>query len=259
MIIDSHCHVFFSDGKKINEIIDKVYYDMNLVGIDGACLIPSKAKNYSYANQEDTSYLAEIVNEIGEKHPETFFTLLPVNPILPAEFLINIAQKYILNGSITGIKLLTEMNARDKRLEPLAEFLQGHDIPVLFHCWDKTVGKTTYESYPSDLVFFAKKFPSLRILVAHMTGCRFRGIQEFKAYSNILVDTSGSQPEDGYLQYALDTLGADRIIFGSDYSTTNNSRDNATQLGRIDSIDMISDERDKILYKNALKFFKKGV
>ncbi len=79
-------------------------------------------------------------------------------------------------------------------------------------------------------------------------------MQDIKHCPNVFVDTSGSQPEDGYLEYALKTLGADRILFGSDYPI----RDIATQLGRIDSVEMCKRDREKVLSENALMFFRKG-
>ena len=57
-----------------------------------------------------------------------------------------------------------------------------------------------------------------------------------------------------FLEYAIDELGADRILFGSDFDI----RDIATQLGRIYSVDMDDKTREKILSGNALKFFTKG-
>lgn len=160
----------------------------------------------------------------------------------------------MVNGSIDGVKLSIQMNARDERLEPLAAYLQEHDIPVLFHSWYKTVNKYRYESDPLDIVDLACRFPELRILMAHLTGCKKRGVQDIKKYENIFIDTSGSQPEDGYLEYAIDELGADRIVFGSDFP----GRDIGTQLGRIYSVDMDDEMRNKILYKNAESFFTKG-
>jgi predicted TIM-barrel fold metal-dependent hydrolase len=100
----------------------------------------------------------------------------------------------------------------------------------------------------------ARKHPSLRILMAHLTGAKLRGIQDIKALPNVYLDTSGSQPEDGYLERAIEELGADRVLFGSDYPI----RAFSTQLARIDSVSMSQEDREKVLYRNALRFFRKG-
>jgi predicted TIM-barrel fold metal-dependent hydrolase len=126
-----------------------------------------------------------------------------------------------------------------------------HGIPVLIHCWYKTVQKYENESDPSNIANLAAKFPDLKIIMAHITGCGFRGIQDIAPYPNVYVDTSGSQPEDGIMQYGLDLLGADRILFGSDFP----GRDPATQLGRIYSLDMSEEDRNKILGGNSVRLF----
>ncbi|MDD5728765.1 MAG: amidohydrolase family protein, partial [Victivallales bacterium] len=204
-----------------------------------------------YCNAEFQSRMAEQLSEIVRAYPGRFYALLYLNPLLPAEFLKTLLRQYILDGPLTGVKLTCQMNARDARLDELCRFLEAHDIPVLWHSWYKTVGKYHFESDPSDIAVFAGKFPGIRILMAHLTAARSRGIQDIRQFPQVSVDTSGSQPEDGYLEYALRHIGADRILFGSDYPC----RDLPTQLGRIESVELTGSEKEKILYSNALKFF----
>jgi predicted TIM-barrel fold metal-dependent hydrolase len=146
------------------------------------------------------------------------------------------------------------MNTRDKRMEPLAKAMQAYGIPVLIHAWYKTVQKYKYECDPSDIADLASRFPKMKILMAHLTGSRKRGVQDIKKHNNIWIDTAGSQAEDGFLEYAINELGEDRILFGSDFDI----RDIATQLGRIYSVDIDDNAREKILSGNALRFFSKG-
>lgn len=258
MIIDSHLH-FDLRVKDKDKAIQELLHEFNIVGINKACIMP-RVRNikedltYLYASEDD---LIECTNEacdVLKKYPGLFYHMVHMNPILPINFLKDFVKKYILEGLVTGVKLTIQMNASDSRLEPFLSFLEENDVPLLFHCWYKTVQKYRYESDPKDIVCIAEKFPSLRILTAHVTGCRFRGIQDIKKYPNILIDTSGSQPEDGFIKYALDNLGPDRVLFGSDYP----GRDIATQLARIDSVDIEPNVKEKVLYKNAINFFEGG-
>jgi hypothetical protein len=251
MIIDSHLHIAYINIKKE---IETLIHNMKLVGVDKTCLMPNRAAvPQFYANKSDLIKQAEITKKIVENNPDKFFPLFYANPIINPKDLIDIVKKYIIDGPIIGVKLIIEMNARDGRLEPLIEFLEKHNIPVLFHAWYKTVMEYKHESAPSDIADLASRHPGLRILMAHVTGCRQRGVQDIKKHKNVLIDTSGSQPEDGYMEYALKEIGADRILFGSDYP----GRDIATQLGRIESVKLKREEKEKILYKNALSFFRK--
>ena len=47
-------------------------------------------------------------------------------------------------------------------------------------------------------------------------GCNPRGIEEVADTPNVCVDTSGGDPEAGVVELAVERLGADRVVFGSD-------------------------------------------
>jgi predicted TIM-barrel fold metal-dependent hydrolase len=255
MIIDSHLHVMFSQSKPWEPLIEQLLHDMSLVGIDQTCIMPFPTfSGYVYPNKEDMIYQAKTLAAITEKYPDRFFPLLLINPILSTDFLKDLAREYILNGPIIGTKYHVAMEADDERADPFYDFLEEHDIPLLFHAWYKTVQKETFESDPKNIAAMAKKHPRLRILMAHLTGVGIRGLYDIKEYPNILLDTCGSQPEEGYLQRAVEILGADRVLYGSDYPV----RAFSTQLARIDSVEMSTETKEKILYKNALHFYRKG-
>ena len=253
MIFDCHLHINTVGPKETEIEIQKLLEDMKLVGIDRTCVMSLPLASL-YFSKKDTLVIAEVLDNIGQKYKDILYPLIWLNPTLPNDFLIEVLDKYILKGNIIGVKLWVELNARDTRLDTLAEYMQAHDIPLLFHSWYKTVGKYADESNPSDIASLARRFPSLRIIAAHLTGFKERGVQDIKSCPNVVIDTSGCQPENGIMEYALRELGADRILYGSDYA----GRDFATQLSRIYSIKMSDSDREKILFKNALKFFRKG-
>lgn len=252
MIIDSHLHFDLKD-KNNDKAIQELLHEFNIVGIGKSCFMPSFHEDKLYANRDDIIKCTDLACDVLKKYPGLFYHMAPMNPVLPINFLKDFIKKYILEGPVTGIKLSIQMKASDPRLEPFLGFLEENDVPLLFHCWYKTIQECRYESDPKDIVCMVEKFPSLRLLVAHVTGCRFRGTQDIKKYPNVLIDTS-AQPEDGFIKYAVDNLGPDRVLFGTDYPV----RDIATQLARIDSIDIEPGAREKILYKNAIKFFEGG-
>lgn len=256
MIIDSHLHFDFRVKDKIGAV-EQLLHEMEITGIDRTCIMPragdlKSRSRYHYPNEDDYLVSTDEACEIIERYPGKFYQMVYMNSILPVKFLKYFTEKYILNGPVAGIKLTLQMNAADRRLEPFLEILQKHDIPLLFHSWYKTVSKYRFESDPKDIAEMARKFPELRVLMAHVTGCRFRGSQDIRKHKNVLIDTSGSQPEDGFIQYALDTLGSERVVFGSDYP----GRDMATQLARVYSVDMDGDALDNVLYKNSIRFFE---
>lgn len=255
MIIDSHLHLCFTREQRWEPLVQQTLYHMQMMGIEKTCLMshPQFAGNI-FPNQADMTFQADMLVEMANAYPDIFLPLLFINPSLPSDFTLKLMEKYILNGPIIGAKFHISMIADDERYEPIYNFLEHHDIPLLFHSWYKSTERTTFESTPADVARMARKHPNLRILMAHLTGAKLRGVQDIKMLPNVYLDTSGSQPEEGYLEYALKELGPDRVLYGSDYPI----RAFSTQLARIDSVAMSQEDRDKVLFRNALQFFRKG-
>ena len=93
----------------------------------------------------------------------------------------------------------------------------------------------------------AKRFPRVRLIFAHMGGIRQRGILDIKDLDNVAVETSGSQPEEGLVEYAVRRLGSERVYYGSDWPC----RDLGTQIGRILDADVGDADKDNIFFRNA--------
>ena len=259
MIIDLHVHPILvkDDAGSYATAVKKLLGCMDRVGIQKANIIPLVEEDgglLSFLNEKSTIFCAEFLKKSVEEHKDRFFSMIWLNPYLDIEFLKDIIRKYVIEGNINGVKLLGEMNAADKRLEPLAAFLEENDIPLLFHCSYKTVLKGYSESDPSEIACLARKFPKLRITMAHLRCCGFRGVQDIKKLPNVSVDIAGSYPEDGgYLDYALKELGPDRILFGSDYPYGNM----VTHMSRAYSLEMETEVREKLLGGNAVNFLRR--
>ena len=250
MVIDSHLHLEI-DGDH-DQAVRSLCHELDLVGIDRCCLMPRVWRTGAFMSTDDLVEIAGRVSRIVADVPGRFYPLIWLNPILPHSFIERYVHEHVLDGPFAGVKLSVQMNATDPRLEPMFELLSEHDVPVLFHSWYKTVDRILFESTPADIAQLARAFPRMRILLAHITGARIRGIDDVAPFPNLYFDTSGSQPEDGYLRHAVDTLGAERVLFGSDYP----GRDIAVQLARIDSIDLTETERQAILWRNAVRFYE---
>ena len=245
MIIDCHWHVYFDHYEKnIKHSIN----DLKRCGIDKCALMFYQGL---YQKDEDLQLQGQALREVMKIHKEYFIPFLTIDPNVDVGIVKEGVEEYMLKGPAVAVKVHHSMKVDRKEFEPLANLLSLHGIPVLIHCWYKTVQEYENESNPSNIANLAAKYPDLKIIMAHITGCGYRGLQDIAKHPNVYVDTSGSQPEDGFLQYGLDLLGADRILFGSDFP----GRDPATQLGRIYSVDMSDEDRNKILSGNAMGLF----
>ncbi|MBP1988593.1 amidohydrolase family protein [Paenibacillus eucommiae] len=255
LIIDSHLHVFFSQSQPWRPQVEETLHHMEMAGIKQTCLLPNPQWTGTYfPSKDEMLFQAEALSEITNAFPGRFLPLLFICPLLPYDFTLDLMEQYILKGPLIGAKFHVSLYADDDRYEPIYNYLERHDLPLLFHAWYKTVENYAYESTPSQIAEVARRHPDLRILMAHLTGSKLRGIMDIKKYPNVCIDTSGSQPEEGYLQRALEELGPDRVLYGSDYPI----RAFSTQLARIESVDMSEEVREKVLQCNAQRFFHKG-
>ena len=102
------------------------------------------------------------------------------------------------------------------------------------------------------MVAFADKYPHMRLIIAHLDDEEHVEAMMAAKHQNIYTDTSGGASGANHtLEYAVETVGADRIFFGTDgYSA-------AFQKGRILLSSISEEDKQKILLGNALAHFPK--
>lgn len=254
-IFDSHVHVSFDFTKKPDneKLLDTLVYEMKLAGVEKCALMCFYRQLFSKEHMEN---LCEFLNNAAIKRPDTFYPLLTIDPYQDFEFIEGIIKKYIVNGNISGIKLSLHMDAEHHRFFKVAEVLQKFDIPLLVHVIDREQEKYMrehYESTPASLAILAEKFPRLSIIMAHVSLSGYRGIQKIKDYPNIYADTSGCYYENSIIEYAIEQLGPQRILFASDSAV----RDFAVQIKRIEALNVSDEVKRMIFFENSMKLFKR--
>lgn len=198
----------------------------------------------------DTAQIQCINNETLEtvrRFPDSSCGFCCLNPANPLESLQSELHRCLELPEFRGVKLGIAVNCRSQKLDPVMEMLEEFDVPLLHHCWYKTVNKYPNESDPSDIADLARRFPQVKIIMAHLTGCGIRGIEDIATLPNVWVDTSGGQPEAGFIEYAIKRIGAKRIVYGSDAPL----RDFCSQLAKIHEADISDAERKLIFSENA--------
>ncbi|MFV0338777.1 MAG: amidohydrolase family protein [Chthoniobacterales bacterium] len=252
MIIDIHTHPRWHEGKMMQhprpEEGDAMLEKAGRLGICKLCLLGCF---YAYPNEAGIQAINDATIGLVQRHPGEIFGLCFLNPMLPEKFLIKEIER-CLEAGLSGVKLEFEVNARDARLDPIMEFLAARDAFLLHHAWYKSVHKVPQESDPSDIAHLAKRHPNTKILMAHLTAGGMRGVLDIKHHANVSVDTSGSPAVAGMVEYAVRHLGAERVLFGSDFPI----RDFACQLGRIQGAKLKEQDRELILWRNAARLLK---
>jgi predicted TIM-barrel fold metal-dependent hydrolase len=159
-------------------------------------------------------------------------------------------------AGMLAIKQLWEANARDESLDPIAEVAAELDIPLIIHGWSHATFQgpkgRPKESDGADMAHLARRHPETKIIMAHLTGVARQGVRDVEDTPNIWIDTSGGWYPSGLVEYAVRRIGADRILYGSDYPL----RDYAAQIGRVSGADISEEDRERILWRNAASLLK---
>ncbi len=126
----------------------------------------------------------------------------------------------------------------------VAAWTESRDLPLFIHLLsDKEVNK---------LIAYKRKHPKLKLIIAHLFGIELFLKANFKD-DRLYFDTSPSQlVSDHRLKMAIDFLGSDKILFGTD--TPYGAKDNLRHsLNRINGLDIPSEDKKLILGSNMAK------
>ncbi|MBQ9368823.1 MAG: amidohydrolase family protein [Victivallales bacterium] len=240
MILDIHTHNFKGHA-------DEVAASAAAHGIDRFIFLGDVLR---YGDQPTPEQIRQLNNETQadvRSHFDHCRGFCFLNPDNPPEFLVEEANRCLDMPEFIGIKMEVCTNCRSTKLDPFMKILEERNLPLLHHCWYKTTGKHRFESDPSDIADLARRFPKVKIVMAHLCGIGIRGVEDVVDCPNVCIDTSGAQPEAGLVEYAVKRIGAERIVYGSDATC----RTFGAQLAKIREADITEAERKLIFCDNA--------
>jgi predicted TIM-barrel fold metal-dependent hydrolase len=111
-----------------------------------------------------------------------------------------------------------------------------------------------------EMGYIIDKFPRATIVFPHFGDDReyaniFKRIDLVARHTNCYLDTSGyGHDRMGMLEYAVKTIGPDRVLFGSDFSIN----DPSTVLARIQNSFLTEEEKRKVLSGNLVALLKRA-
>lgn len=253
MIVDIHVHSQL--GERAGDPcagLDRIIALADKAGIDRLCLLGNVSRFGAHMSIPQVRAINDTTLALVQHRPGRVFGFCFLNPQHDPGFLREEIARCVVDGGLRGVKLETDVNARDERLGTIMRRAAELGVPVLHHAWYKTVQKGVDESDPSDIADLARRFPAATIIMAHLIAAGIRGVLDVQRCENVFVDTSGSQPVAGILEYAVAKLGAERILYGSDVC----GRDFSCQLGKVYGARIRERERDLILGLNAARLLK---
>ena len=207
----------------------KLLRAMSQDGVDHAVAMGMGWADYDVA-REANDYLIEAVAD----NPSRITGFASVNPAWGDAALVE-AQRCVAAG-LRGIGELhpdtQEIDISDMaEMSPLMDLARPLDLPVLLHCSEPVghqypgKGKTT----PDKVLRFIENFPDNIIICAHWGGgLPFYALmpEVCAALENVYFDSAASPflYRPGIYRAVADVVGADRILFASDYPLMPHSR-----------------------------------
>ena len=249
MIIDMHCHIMDdpdADRAKIDQLLAiAARFDIQrlVTSMGRDLVVQPTAEQIREANDH--------VISLVKGWPGRIFGYCYLNPQLGRTACLDELQRCIDAGLI-AIKLWVACACDQPEVFPIVERALDLDIAILQHTWLKTGGNDPAESEPRQLAHLAERYPQAKLIMAHCGGAWEYGIKAARRYPNIIVDTSGANPTQGFLEMALRDLGPERIIFGTDAPL----RSFASQMAKIDAVKLPQRARWMILRGNAMRLLK---
>ncbi len=149
------------------------------------------------------------------EYPDRFVGYVVVDPNYPEEIAREL-ERLLAQPEFTCIKLhpgLACYPIDGPNYEPVWAIAKERNCPVLTHAW-------TGDPYcgPGPIRRLLAKHPGVRLIFGHALyfATVKEAIEVAADYENLILDVTTSNHAYGMIEYAVNTVGADRIVFGSD-------------------------------------------
>ena len=252
--IDTHAHVNLGHGGP------EVQIDFaDRLGIEK--MVISRPISQGESKPQDFIESNNFVLKAMKMYPDRFIGQAFINPVYQKESLEEINR--CLDQGMVGLKVYTQVKINDPLFYPIIEKFIDLKMIILMHAFCQLgmggyrmkydIREAPNTSIPEDFVDAAKRYPEAMFQFAHIGG---GGDWEYeckmmKDYPNIYVDTSGSNNEENMIDFALKTLGEDRLFFGSDSSYYQS-------VGKILASNLTETQKKKVFFDNYNNILKKG-
>lgn len=276
-IIDGHVHTFLSGevSSKILTSFNKLYSiefdnpgtgtiedvlkNMSIEGIDYTIMANFAPLKILHSNNKWTL-------DTSRKH-SSLISLVSFHPDMEVCF-VSLLKEYIIDGA-KGIKLhpmAQGFDPNDIRLKDMYETCNELSLPVVFHCGRVANARLNEFSDVEIIEPLIKRYGNIPFILTHMADGNVNDVLRLsEIYDNVYFDTSivitGYPPigetnepswtEDCIVEDIVNRVGADRLIFGSDYPWGSPGHD----LKRFMGMNLNGEQKKLILGENARRLF----
>ena len=245
LIIDGHIHAgYWSPQRFLGRGVPfaEVERCLSECGIDGAVLTATDLR--------ENAAVIEFINHAAGKR----YWFFPwVNPAADDDLGFVRAHR----RAIHGLKLhpsVDRIKVTDSRVEPFIRYARDEALPVMVHC-----GRWQEMSSYLLVLEVAAAYPDVDFILSHMGGdtpeLEMGTIDAVRegGLSNVHLGTEGVR-EYWAVQRAVDELGAEKVIFGSDFPLGHPRM----YLGVIDALKITEGQRDLVLGGNIFRLVNRS-
>lgn len=242
MIIDFHTHVDEAPAFGWIDPPDKIVALMDEAGIDLA--VAMTYTDLPGLNPDALDYILDAV----ARFPDRLVAFVRLNPNYRAEAAAFLEEA--VERGARGLKLHPTTTLAHPAEEPTVALLRRCGeigIPALFHCGDDPY--TT----PQTFALAAAGAPECPIVLGHMGGYLHveEAIAVAEMHDNLFLETS-AMPYPSLIRVAVDRIGADRVLFGSDGPGCNP----ALELAKVRQAGLSGDDEALVLGANAARLLR---
>jgi len=217
-VLDAHCHILHDGGHAangpnvfINGGADGMIELTRRTGIDKTAIM-----SWAAPLSLDTDTGNEIVEAAVRRYPDEFIGLASINPEYDDEEKIEaIIQKYHIELGFPGLKTFTPLQTIDYDDPLFARWLQLANDHKLYMVFDPKGGTGATECARN----LATRYPDLSIHLDHC-GQSWEyakwAVGLMREYSNIWAQLNYTAVTNGVIEYLVEQVGAERVLFGTD-------------------------------------------
>lgn len=253
-IWDMHYHGFMGGGIAQHEA--NLFY-VERMGIERMLSLdivgsPTDPLGATYSAQQKRE-----IREYLEKYADRVSGLIPIDPSQPVESCRKM-EEWIRRGPCIGIKYyggnpggVVCSHANNDAIIRLAAELNA---VIYIHTWMKIGGEPRRpagdnipgESTPMDVALLAERYPEVPLICGHSGGDWELGVRAVRPRANVFIEFSGSDPHSGQVDYTVQQIGAERMIWGGHGP----SRSYSTELSKVLDADLTHAQRLQIFGGN---------
>ncbi|MGI6543080.1 MAG: amidohydrolase family protein [Limnochordia bacterium] len=245
--IDTHCHIW--PGAEVEESARRLITAGRMLGItEYWCSAPITEPNGSWA---DIVKANDAILWAMEAFPDAIRGLCFV---IPGYFKAALAEvKRCLDAGMIGVKLYHQYKIQDPAVWPVIELCIEYQVPILMHAGyltdPATLARQPRISHGADFAAISARYPEALLINAHIGGggdweWTIRALRD--ASPQVYVDVAGSNLDDGQVEYAVEQLGVERVLFATDGTM-------AGCVGKVLEADLTEEQKQAIFYGNAAK------